>query len=789
MSYRIFRTNQLNGSITVEDNTIDDTTSLRFPGRNTTGYGQIIGEDLLHLLENFSSPLEPSNAIQGQLWYDTTEGVNQLKVYDGTGWGAAGGLKKGSTTPDAESSIAGDLWVNTDTQQLYLFTGSGWILVGPNVSSGAKTGAEPEIIVDTANNSQTVVSQYVGGERVMIISKVDFIPKSVITGFTEIKAGVNLNSSYSNYFGVAENAAALLVGSTSVPAANFLRGDVTSSTNFGIDIRNSTGLAIGADRQITLGLEGTIGVLLNKTTGSSLDVRINNNGTIRTMVRVDSAERIGLGPNNFAPQETVDVNGTMLVNGISRFTDVTESINPTTGAVIVTGGLGVAKNVSIGGDLILAEDKQLIVGGAIVPNFDLGADIGTTEKRFNRILASRLDGAFYGPLVGSVTGNVSGTSSKLASSTVFELTGDVVSSQVEFDGQRGIPTLTTLSTNGDGAVVTMTFEAQTVPPYPVGSTITVSNIVPIGYRGTYVVTGATVTSVSFASLVTGAQTTAGSIQTLEPLGNRKRFFTRLSDTFISEKPSVTAIQETDEFVISRLDGGAQGLKKIKKSDLWSSIVGIPVGALIPYGGPLAPSGWLLCDGSEVQTSDYPELFDAIKYSFGDSATLLGLGTFRLPDMRGRFPLGVDNMNSKNKVPQGPGSGAGWDPTVEIETIGSSANRVTDPKADINQLDPYQARPGGGEEEVTIQKDNLPDHEHDLRGNAGTPYFAYRNAPGNPADTDAVPGTGNQPDDAGLGQYLGNSGGILTDPPGTFSQTAINILNPFMALNFIIYTGA
>ena len=212
-------------------------------------------------------------------------------------------------------------------------------------------------------------------------------------------------------------------------------------------------------------------------------------------------------------------------------------------------------------------------------------------------------------------------------------------------------------------------------------------------------------------------------------------------------------------------------------------------SIIPYGGPTAPAGWLLCDGSEVQTSEYSELFDVIKYTYGDSATLLGLGTFRLPDLRGRFPLGVDNMNNGLRVPQGPGSGPGWDPTVEIETIGSSANRVTDPKADIDQGNPYQARPGGGNQEITLQKTNLPDHEHDLRGNAENPYFAFRNAPGSPSDTDAVPGTGNPPEDAGLGQYLGNSGGILTDPPNTFSQTAVNILNPFMALNFIIYTGA
>jgi microcystin-dependent protein len=786
MSYRIFRTNQLNGSITVEDNTIDDTTSLRFPGRNTTGYGQIIGEDLLHLLENFASPNEPTAPIQGQLWYDTTEGVNQLKVYDGTGWGAAGGLKKGSNAPESESSIAGDLWVNTDTQQLYLFTGSSWILVGPNVSSGAKTGAEPEIIVDTSNNSQTVVSQFVGGERIMIISKVDFIPKAVITGFPDIKAGVNLNNLYENYYGVAENASALLVGTTSVPAANFLRSDVTSSTNFGIDIRNSAGLSVGSDRQLSLNLEGTIGVLLNKTTGSSTDIRINNNGTIRTMVRVDSNERIGLGPNNFAPQETVDINGTLAVNGVSKFTNATDSISPATGAVIITGGAGIGGTVHVGGDLVVAEDQDIVVGGALLPNFDLGADIGSTEKRINRIIASRVDGSFYGPLIGSVTGNVSGSASKLASSTVFELTGDVVSSQVEFDGQRGIPTLSTLSASGNGTTATLTFEPQTVAPYPIGSTITVSNIVPIGYRGTFVVTDATVSSVSFASTTTGAQTTAGSVQSLEPLGNRKRFFTRLSDTFIADKPEITSIEVNDEFVVSR---GAQGLKKIKKSDLWSSIPGIPAGSIIPFGGPTAPAGWLLCDGAEVQISEYSTLFDIIKYTYGDPETLLGLGTFRLPDLRGRFPLGVDNMNNGVRVPQGPGSGPGWDPTVEIETIGASANRVTDPRADINGADPYQARAGGGAEAVTLQKSNLPDHEHDLRGNSGNPYFAYRNAPGSPSDTDAVSGTGNPPEAAGLGQYLGNSGGILTDPPGTFTQSSVNIMNPFMALNFIIYTGA
>jgi microcystin-dependent protein len=210
---------------------------------------------------------------------------------------------------------------------------------------------------------------------------------------------------------------------------------------------------------------------------------------------------------------------------------------------------------------------------------------------------------------------------------------------------------------------------------------------------------------------------------------------------------------------------------------------------MPFAGPVAPVGWLLCDGAEVKTSDYGSLFEVIKYTYGDSATLLGLGTFKLPDFRGRFPLGVDNMNNGIKVPQGPGSGAGWDPAVEISTVGTSANRVTDPKADINGADPFAARSGGGSEAVTLQKSNLPDHEHDMRGNAGNPYFAFKNSSGAPTDTDATSGIGGQPENTGLGQYLNNSGGILTDPPGTFNQSAINIMNPFMAMNFIIYTGA
>ena len=76
-----------------------------------------IAENFLHLLENFAKSTAPGNPITGQLWFNTTTGSeNQLKVYNGTNWVAAGNVKKSTTAP--VSSVLGDLWVDTDNQQL-----------------------------------------------------------------------------------------------------------------------------------------------------------------------------------------------------------------------------------------------------------------------------------------------------------------------------------------------------------------------------------------------------------------------------------------------------------------------------------------------------------------------------------------------------------------------------------------------------------------------------------------------------------------------------------------------
>ena len=71
-------------------------------------------------------------------------------------------------------------------------------------------------------------------------------------------------------------------------------------------------------------------------------------------------------------------------------------------------------------------------------------------------------------------------------------------------------------------------------------------------------------------------------------------------------------------------------------------VGMPTGAIIPFAGSTAPTGWLLCDGGStgLLRTTYAALFAVIgtTYGSGDGST-----TFNVPDLRGRVVAGKDNM--------------------------------------------------------------------------------------------------------------------------------------------------
>jgi microcystin-dependent protein len=92
---------------------------------------------------------------------------------------------------------------------------------------------------------------------------------------------------------------------------------------------------------------------------------------------------------------------------------------------------------------------------------------------------------------------------------------------------------------------------------------------------------------------------------------------------------------------------------------------MPVGMIFAYVGNvddpkvragLKAKGWLPCDGSAVSRKEYNELFDVISTTFGSGD---GVGTFLLPDLRGRFLRGLDtsgnvDRGSSYRYDSGPG---------------------------------------------------------------------------------------------------------------------------------------
>lgn len=62
----------------------------------------------------------------------------------------------------------------------------------------------------------------------------------------------------------------------------------------------------------------------------------------------------------------------------------------------------------------------------------------------------------------------------------------------------------------------------------------------------------------------------------------------------------------------------------------------PTGMIVNFSGDNAPSGWLICDGSEVSKTTYSALFAIIGTKYGSASNS---NNFKLPDLGERIPAG------------------------------------------------------------------------------------------------------------------------------------------------------
>ncbi len=73
----------------------------------------------------------------------------------------------------------------------------------------------------------------------------------------------------------------------------------------------------------------------------------------------------------------------------------------------------------------------------------------------------------------------------------------------------------------------------------------------------------------------------------------------------------------------------------------AGVSSVPTGTILDFGGSVAPSGYLLCDGSVVSQTTEAALYTAIGTFWNTGGE--GAGNFRLPDLRGRVTLGKGDM--------------------------------------------------------------------------------------------------------------------------------------------------
>ena len=127
--------------VTIADGTVDiNFTSLNLIGKNFAGYGALMNQNFVNMLENFSNSAPPTNPLVGQLWYDADN--RTMKVYTANDtWKVISSATASATAPS--NPVLGDQWWDTVNEQLKVWSGTnGWKLVGPlwAVSEGI-TGA------------------------------------------------------------------------------------------------------------------------------------------------------------------------------------------------------------------------------------------------------------------------------------------------------------------------------------------------------------------------------------------------------------------------------------------------------------------------------------------------------------------------------------------------------------------------------------------------------------------------------------------------------------------------
>lgn len=532
-------------------------TSLELIGPGYTNFGQPAAQNFVKLLENFASPHPPTSAIEGQLWYDTSNPDRKvLRVNNGTAtstrWPNVSGIYQQPNDPSvqySQSVKSGDLWIDTSENQLKLRVAESWSVVGPGASSGLdKTGSEAAFVQSNTGTTYPVILNWSNGKVVEVIAFNEFIPRTVIDGFTTIKPGSNLtNRVLAKYNGLADRASALEVApNVLIRSYEVLKNRVTSQTHTGTFI-----------------VQDATGLLVKNSFYPSESIRVYNTSGLGYVNLISATKpfKLGVGATGsdayiqFDPRyNNVGINTpptpsseTLNVNGSGRYASTLTIASAASVALSVTGGAQIGGNLTVVGQLHLTSSTTatgvLTVGSPagsgviIIPAVNDVYDLGTTSTAFRKLFVSQIGAT--GTNV-DIYGTVYGTATTLESARTFRVEGVVT---------------TTVASSFDGS----------------------ANVV--------------FTTTAHRSLITNQETTSTTAATLTML-------------VVNTLTTTSVLQQIS--------------KSNFLSDIYPLLV--PTGTITQWPTSTATTGYLLCNGAEVSQTTYNNLYNMFGLLYNPTPT-------------------------------------------------------------------------------------------------------------------------------------------------------------------------
>jgi len=716
----------------IQDGTINTTaTSQTLVGKNFTPYGEFVVENTVKQLENFANSVPPVNPIEGQLWYNTAEEL--MYAYSGEEWKSVSGMTVSTTEPSLDPRF-GDLWFNPDTQQvevyaptdvgqgwipvskvtvssvqpvgqitgelyyntfgdqLFVFDGGTWKLIGPEGVPGFPTTRwVSDTILDTNSVAHAVVRGIANGVTVAIMTSETFTILSTQrpTGFVDLVPGINL-SNQSLFAGVATSAQKL----ATPRAINGVLFDGTAN----ITIPDAGSLTAGAylvgatytgQFPETWSVDAVASNTANKVVvrdnsgnfaASTITANLIGNvlGTATNVTGVVAAVNGGTGFSSYTPGNILIGNGSSLTSapltGAGPIT-VTSTGNSVT--IGYTGGTGNGSVTSVGiaaGEGIGVSDSPVTVSGNItvtntgVVRVNGGEGIAVDRTNGNVTFTNTgVTQILPGPGISINRGSGVVTVSAPENVTSVELAGSVKlwsgaappQNWMIADGRAISRTeyallfsrIGTIFGAGDGST---TFN---IPNLAGRMGIGTNSTYPLGSSGG----SADAVVVSHTHSLTDPGHFHGGVQTFRrtppfPQPNIEQLQAGGPDGPPSSFDQPTLNATTGIAIGNAGVSGAgrnlppyQSLYYIVKLNDAPNTGGGGGGVIISddgvasikmWGGTLEPVNWMFCDGRALPRAAYPELFQAIGVTFGAGD---GSTTFNIPNMTNRFAVGAGGL--------------------------------------------------------------------------------------------------------------------------------------------------